>query len=305
MNYFPAHFLFAVLSVIVLSACQPAMRPSATRYEFQSIDTTVSSRGIAIPVTYVHPVITGNETFPLVVMAHGHGGSRNEAGSFTSVAENLAAQGVASIRMDFPGCGDSSESFAKNNLSNMLKDIQASRDFAIGQPQVDRGRIGLFGWSMGGRLALLLSAKDDTYKVIATWAPDASNGAGNMVKFVGGRAAYDELKARAAKEGFAPFTTFWGQDQQLGLQWFTDMEESKPLDAVRDFEGPLLVLYGDLDDVVLPSVSEAAVEAASNSVEVVRHIVKNADHGLGVFSGEPALTEEAVQTTVKFLSQRL
>ena len=184
-------------------------------------------------------------------------------------------------------------------------DIQASRDFAIGQPQVDRDRVGLFGWSMGGRLALLLSAKDDSYKVIGAWTPDASNGAGSMVNFVGGRVAYDELKARAAKEGFAPFTTFWGQDQQLGLQWFTDLEESKPIDAVRNFEGPLLVLYGDLDDVVPPRVAEAVIGAASSSVEVVRHIVKGADHGLGVFSDEPALTEEAVQTTVKFLSQRL
>ena len=41
------------------------------------------------------------------------------------------------------------------------------------------------------------------------------------------------------------------------------------------------------------------------SSEVVRHVVKGADHGLGVFSDEPALTQEAVETTVVFLSARL
>ena len=295
-----ANFMIA-LGILFLAACTP--EPAA--YEFASIDTTVMSRGVGIPVTYIHPVATGDELFPLVVMAHGHGGSRNETGSFIMVAEALAARGVASIRMDFPGCGDSAESFANNNLGNMLKDLRASRDYAVAQPQVDSSSVGLFGWSMGGRLAILAAAQDDSYRIIATWAPAATKGAGSMVNFFGGREAYDDYKARAARDGSVPFTTRWGQDQELGLQFFTDMEESAPLDAVRNFEGPLLVLYGDLDDVVLPQVSESLIEAAVKSPEVVRHVVKGADHGLGVFSDEPALTQEAVATTVEFLASRL
>ena len=295
-----ANFMIA-LGILFLAACTP--EPAA--YEFASIDTTVMSRGVGVPVTYVHPVATGDELFPLVVMAHGHGGSRNETGSFIMVAEALAARGVASIRMDFPGCGDSTESFANNNLGNMLKDIEASRDYAVEQPQVDSSRVGLFGWSMGGRLVILAAAQDDSYRIIATWAPAATTGAGSMVKFLGGPDAYEDHKARAARDGSVPFTTIWGQDQELGLKFFTDMEESTPLDVVRNFEGPLLVLYGDLDDVVLPQVSESLIEAAVNSSEVVRHVVKGADHGLGVFSDEPALTQEAVATTVEFLASRL
>ena len=114
-----------------------------------------------------------------------------------------------------------------------------------------------------------------------------------------------DLKARAASEGFALFTTRWGQEQQLGLQFFTDMEESRPLDRAGDIKAPLLVLYGDLDDVVLPSVSESVVAGAINSPEVVRHIVKGADHGLGLYSDDFSLSEDAVRTTVEFLSQRL
>ena len=67
----------------------------------------------------------------------------------------------------------------------------------------------------------------------------------------------------------------------------------------------MLVLYGDLDDIVLPSVSEAVIAAATMSPEVLRHVVKGADHGLGLYNNEPALTEEAVRTTVDFLNQRL
>ena len=290
------------LALVFIVACQPATN---NEYEFQSVETTVSSRGVDIPVTYVHPVAAGDELFPLLVMAHGHGGTRNEAGGFTSVAENLAALGIASIRMDFPGCGDSTEPFTQNNLSNMLADIQASRDFAIGQANIDKNRVGLHGFSMGGRLAFMLSAIDISYTVISTWAPAGSNDPGSVVEFLGGRAKYDELKAQAAAEGFAPFTTFWGQDQELSLQWFTDNEESRSLDAIGTFTGPLLVLHGDLDEVVLPEVGEAVVAAAANSSEVVHHVVKGAGHGLGLFNDKPELTKEAVGATVAFLAERL
>ncbi|MDX1404941.1 MAG: alpha/beta fold hydrolase [Woeseiaceae bacterium] len=286
-----------------LASCEPAHQPDAP--EFLSIDTTVESRGVAVPVTYVHPLAEGDETFPLVVIAHGHGGSRNESGAFRWVAEELAARGVASIRMDFPGCGDSSESFANNNLSNMLKDIEASRDYAVRQPNIDPDRVGLFGWSMGGRLAILAAEQDDTYKAIATWAPAAQDGASSMVNFLGGPDAYQAFKARAERDGSVPFTTRWGQDQELGYRFFTDMEQSAPLESVTAFEGPLLVLYGDRDDVVLPEVSDALVEAAVNSEVVVRYVIQGADHGLGVFSDEPHYTKEAVDTTVSFLATHL
>ncbi len=299
-----AYFLFS-LGIIFLVACQPAAQSSADSYAFASTETTVTSRDVAVPVTYVHPVATDGEKFPLVVLVHGHGGTRDEAGGFTRVAEGLAALGIASIRMDFPGCGDSVESFANNNLSNMRQDIEASRDYALSQASIDQERIGILGFSMGGRLAFMTAASDKSYKVMVTWAPGASNGAGSMVGFVGGSAAYDAMKAQAASEGFVPFTTSWGQDQKLGLQFFTDLEESRPLEAVSQFEGPLLVLYGDQDDVVLPSVSEAVIAAATNSREVLRHVIEGADHGLGLFTDEYAYSEEAVTTTVEFFGARL
>ena len=282
--------------LFVLAGCQ---------YEVASIDTTVRSRDVDVPVTYTHPVTTRATKFPLVVIAHGHGGHRHEQGSFTRVAEELARRGVASIRMDFPGCGDSTESFANNNLSNMLEDMRVSRDFARARSEVDPDRTGLFGWSMGGRLAVLTAAADESYSVVATWAPGVTNGAGSMIDFVGGPDAYAEMKAIAATDGFVPFTTSWGQDQQLGLRFFTDLEESAPLDAIKSYTGPLLVLYGDQDDVVLPEVAEALVSAATSSSEVVRHVIEGADHGLGVFSNEPDYTQEAVMTTVEFLADRL
>lgn len=295
----------AIFSLYVISACQHIDEQHVTAYDYQSAELTVSSRGVSVPVSFVTPIASTDEKFPLVVMAHGHAGTRHEAGGFTRVAEGLAARGIASIRMDFPGCGDSTEPFTNNNLNNMLKDIQASRDFAVAQPHIDGTRVGLLGFSMGGRLALMLSSEGTNYQIIATWAPAGSNGADAEYGLMGGRAAYGLLKSQAARQGFAPITTPWGRDLQLGLQWFTDIETSTPLDAIALFKGPVLVLYGDLDDIVTPRISEQVISAATNSIEVVRHVIKGAGHGLGLFNGNTAATDEAVSTTVDFFSQRL
>ena len=93
------------------------------------------------------------------------------------VAEALAKEGIASIRMDFPGCGDSTEPFTNNNLTNMLADLQAGREYAVANAAIDPERIGLLGYSMGGRLVSLLSEIDPTYKAMTVWAPAVSNGA--------------------------------------------------------------------------------------------------------------------------------
>ena len=102
----------------MLAACgaEPSVRaPVVETYEFPVPEGTwvqeamIPSRGVSIPATMVIPPRKPEQALPLVLLLHGHGGTREEAGAFTRVAAELAARGIASIRMDFPGCGDSTE----------------------------------------------------------------------------------------------------------------------------------------------------------------------------------------------------
>ncbi len=303
LRVFSTILLFAGL--IVSSACSPDRSAVATISQFQSVDTTIQSRGVAVPVTFVVPVSDEPRKFPIVIMAHGHGGSREEAGGFRLVAESLAKRGVASIRIDFPGCGDSSESFTNNNLSNMLLDLQSARGFARSRTDVDNERAGLLGYSMGGRLVALLSEIDPSYKAMVTWAPAASNGAGREISDLGGPDVYYALKQQAQETGSAEYTTRWGTQLQLGYRWFTDIEESMPLDALAKFAGPLLVVYGDQDEAVPALISESAANAAQNSSEVVSLAIPTARHGLGFYTDRPEVAAQVVDATVEFLAERL
>jgi dienelactone hydrolase len=297
--------MIVACSMLTLAACTGDRQSGPVDRDFISMDLTVLSRGVAVPATIVAPVTRPGEKAPLVVMAHGHGGSRDEAGGFRRVAEALAGTGVASIRIDFPGCGDSTEPFTENNLTNMLLDLEAARVFAGAQPDIDDARVGILGYSMGGRLAVMLAQRDPDYQVMVTWAPSVADGNRREVASLGGPEAYRALKQRAQETGVAEYTTRWGTSLQLGPRWFTDVEESSPLRSLSEYRGALLVLYGDQDDVVPPATAEAAIAAATSSREVVSHVVPGAEHGLGFYTNRPEIAAEVVDATVAFLAQRL
>ncbi len=260
----------------------------------------IASRDVQIPITLTAPA-EASEAMPLVVMLHGHGGDKNEAGGFTQVAERLADAGVASVRMDFAGCGDSTESFRNNRLSTMLADARSARDYALDNLPIDTTRMALVGYSMGGRLAITLAEEDPRFHTLALWAPSANTGTDGLAEFFGGDEALAAAVATANAEGFTAFTTPWGDEQELGAGWFEDMAASEPSALIEDYNGSVFVLYGDKDTVVKPAEAEMVVTEAAHAYSSWSYVVEGADHGLGLFSEEPELTELAVTKTVDAL----
>jgi len=268
------------------------------------IETPVQSRGIEIPATFVLPAPEAGDAVPLVVMAHGHGGTRDESGAFTQVAEALAERGIASVRVDFSGCGESTEPFTENYLTNMLADVRASREFAIQHPRINPDRVAILGYSMGGRLAML-ATEQDSYSAVALWTPVASDGFESMIDYVGGPESYDRLRREAKSVGAAVFETPWGAEQHLNLKWFTDLEETQPLAAIHKYEGALLVVYGNKDEAIHPRYSKAALTNAVRSRPKIGHVVDGGGHGLGFYDNKPAMANSVVRTTARFLEENL
>ena len=65
------------------------------------------------------------EELPLVVLCHGFTGNRQGDGHFAPLAEDLAAHGIATVRLDFAGCGDSTEPYANYTLANMAAGVDS------------------------------------------------------------------------------------------------------------------------------------------------------------------------------------
>jgi dipeptidyl aminopeptidase/acylaminoacyl peptidase len=286
-----------LLLISILIAAMPAHAAES--------DLWIESRGVNIPITLAMPDEIGDKGVPLIVLAHGHGGTREENGGFSELASMLADNGIASVRMDFPGCGESTEAFVHNNITNMLQDIDASLEFAITQPGIDLGRLGILGYSMGGRLAMLAMGDEPAYRAAVLWAPVAMDGAKPMFEFFGGEEQYESLRSQALRNESVPFTTAWGQEQQLGEEFFDDLERSEALSAISRYKGHLLVLHGAADTVVDQDNGRLASQAALSTASAELHIIRSAGHDLGFHASDPETRALVLERTVSFFRKIL
>jgi dipeptidyl aminopeptidase/acylaminoacyl peptidase len=264
------------------------------------ISITNGARGV--PATVVVP--DGDGPFPAVVINHGHGGGRQEGGGFERLAKALADAGILSIRMDFPGSGDSTEPFTEGYLSNMISDSNASLSHLLANYPADPERLGILGYSMGGRIALTIAAgADNPYKAVGLLAPSSDPGKGLLLYFAGSEAEYERLYAEASGDkGYADYTTQWGQVQQLSKRWFDELLASSPNDGIAAYTGPMLIVHGDKDDVIkMPEVE--ALAAAYPAAAVVT--VPEADHGYGFYSDQPDVSAAVEGAFATFFSENL
>ncbi len=285
--------LFA--AALALSAVSVAQAQTAE-------DISVTNGDRAVPATVVIP--EGEGPFPAVVMNHGHGGGRNEGGGFARLADALAEAGIATIRMDFAGVGDSKAPWTDQSLSSMVSDSNASLAYLLANYPVDPDRVGILGYSMGGRVALTIAqSPDSTYKAVGLLAPSANPGEGLITLLAGGEAEAETLYAQAQGEkGYADYTTQYGQQQQLSLAWFDEMRASSPLDGIDAYQGPMLVVHGDKDEVIPPAQNEAVV-AAYPTASIL--LVPEADHGYGFYSDQPEVSSAVEDAFADFFSENL
>lgn len=258
-----------------------------------------------IPATIQLPAKSARgEELPLVVLCHGFTGNRQGDGHFAPLAEDLAAHGIATVRLDFAGCGDSTEPYANYTLANMAADV----DSVIGYMQATygTGKTALVGHSMGGRLASLYPQLGQ-YPVtaLALWSP--ANGTGLQgLEFlsIDNFAAVEELAARADAEGSV---AAWGVE--LSAAYIDGMRDSDPNAALQESGLPVLLTYSG-NERILSDTTQTETKAAVESLpdgQVVLNPFVNGDHNYT--SEDPAtntqLDADLRQVTVDFLTSHL
>ena len=258
-----------------------------------------------IPATIQLPAKSARgEELPLVVLCHGFTGNRQGDGHFAPLAEDLAAHGIATVRLDFAGCGDSTEPYANYMLANMAADV----DSVIGYMQATygTGKTALVGHSMGGRLASLYPQLGQ-YPVtaLALWSP--ANGTGLQgLEFlsIDNFAAVEELAARADAEGSV---AAWGVE--LSAAYIDGMRDSDPNAALQESGLPVLLTYSG-NERILSDTTQTETKAAVESLpdgQVVLDPFVNGDHNYT--SEDPAtntqLDADLRQVTVDFLTSHL
>ncbi len=246
------------------------------------------------------PAIVGMPTGDVkggVVMLHGTGSTKNEAGDGYKVACPILGEeyGLATIRIDFMGNGDSTASYTDYNYATAVADAMAARDYLAGL--LPEGALfGVMGWSQGGTDALLAAGENpSSFASIVTWAgaPDLSD----MLS--------DEDYEMAKTEGYFVMPFDWRDSLNVGLQWCEDVKNVDVLEVFSAFEGPVLAIAGEEDTTVDPAWADKIVAASSNEASEI-YLIPGMDHTFNVFSGEDfASLKDAAGATGAFFAKTL
>lgn len=264
-----------------------------TLYEEETV--LVDSTSGDYQISAILTVPTTDEKVPLVVMNHGFGGYKDEGNGFVYISRMLAEKGIASIRMDFAGTGDDTRDFTDYTLTSAASDANDCVDYAIENANIDDTKLGIFGYSNGGRIATLMCGMDaQRYQVRVLLAPavfsDSTDDEANLAECQ--ETGYREM------EWFGNTLKVSGDYYESVIDFANNLEEYEQVDI------PTLVIRGD-NDAMIPEETVTDFVAATDS-NLLR--IAGADHGYGFYADDEAgyeTMDTVAGTTASFFAQYL
>jgi alpha/beta superfamily hydrolase len=221
---------------------------------------------------------------PGLIMCHGFTGHKAETHRlFVDAARDFCEHGLAALRFDFRGLGDSAGEFREMTVSREITDARAAFDFLASRSEVNPGRLGVLGLSLGGCVAACLAGRESRARALVLWGPVAHA---------------THLFERLAPE-FGSDLVVDMQGWALGRALLDDLPNIDPLKEIEGYSGPSLVVHGTADESVPPSEGSDYRIALGGRCRL--HHVAGADH---VFSSLPWKTE-AIEVSREFLVDAL
>lgn len=261
--------------MLVLVLCIASVAVAETPGYVETV-VSIDAGDHEIPATVCMPTAEG--VYPAVVMLHGTGSNRDEAGGGYAYAAPVLAEeyGVATIRIDFMGNGDSTADYTGYTFESAVADAVAAAEYMAALENIDGDHIGVMGWSQGGTDALLAAGQHpEIFKSVVTWAgaPDLS------------LLLTDEDYAEAQEQGYFTMEFDWREPLNVSLQWCEDVKNVDVLDVFSAFEGPVMAIHGTEDTTVDPDWSNKIV-AVSNHEMSGPYFIQGMDHTFNVFTEE-------------------
>ena len=131
---------FAVCGIV---CAWKSARPRNMGGEMTSQERTVTLEG-GIQGIVLEP--EADSPLPAVLMLHGFGSQKDEVGNmYQRLAAALGEQGIASLRIDFRGWGESAGKMEESTVQSQIDDAATAYEYLKGLDFVDPARIGVVG----------------------------------------------------------------------------------------------------------------------------------------------------------------
>jgi uncharacterized protein len=224
---------------------------------------------------------------PGVVFFHGFTGDRMESHwIFVKCARALERAGMAALRFDFFGSGESDGEFREVTLQSEIADAKSAMEFFRKQKGIDAGRVGLCGLSLGGAVAAAV-AKSSRARALVLWSALAHPKELRRLA---------ELNSRPLPNDSREYNS-----HEVSALFLQNVEKVRPLEALRRFTAPTLIIHPEKDEH-LPLYHPQDFFQASGAEIKEKVIIPGADHTFTSIAWEREVITRSVAWFSKYLA---
>jgi uncharacterized protein len=252
---------------------------------YTAVDVTVPGPGgITLGGTLTLPA--GKGPFPAVVTITGSGSQdRDEyiplAGGyrpFRQIADTLARRGIAVLRVDDRGVGESSG--GPGTSADYAQDVEAELRFLAARPDIDARHLALLGHSEGGLIAPMVAVQDTLVKAIVLLAGPAETGA-EIIRYQQHQAIDGDATILPSSRDSAYRAAQVALDSLARTSpWVRYFLSYDPIPTAMKVRVPALILEGANDHQVTPVQAEMLARAmrSGGDRDVTEHLFPGLDH---------------------------
>ncbi len=188
-----------------------------------------------------------------------------------NITEALAQEGIATLRFDFTGLGESEGDFADTHFSSNVDDLVAAAEFLAAEHQ---GPQILIGHSLGGAAVLQAAARIASSRAVATIGAPCDPG--HVAHLLGDKKALIEAEGEAE-------VTLAGRSFRVRKSFLDDLQEQRMHEVIHAMRKPLLILHSPRDTTVdignAAGIFQAAMHPKSFiSLDDADHLLSREEH---------------------------
>ena len=243
----------------------------------------------------------GDGRFPAVILCHGTASQKNEVGDmFIALAAKLETRGIASIRFDFAGCGDSEADQRDLTFYGEVSDTQKIYQYLQKHQSIDSDSIGILGFSQGARvMAEFLGRCTGHINAAVSLSGACHNGKGVFSGW------FEQYYAELEANGYAEIPMSWREDLILSKTWFDEIKESQPMKQLETYTGHLLAIAGTDDELVPYHHGHEIIQACKEAKVRDLKIIKDADHIFNCLDSEGSQAAYVLECTSNWINQHI
>ncbi len=221
---------------------------------------------------------------------------------FRQIADTLSRRGIAVLRMDDRGFGES-QGDLKGTSADFADDIRAAVRYLRSRQDIDGARIALLGHSEGGMIAPMVAATDPHLRGIILMAGPGRSGRFILHYQLSALIENDTSLTAAARDSALKRVDAKIDSAAAASPWTRFFVDYDPLPTARKVRVPVLILQGATDHQVFPDQAPLLARAfrAGGDHDVTLKVFPNLNH---LFVPDPSGLPEGYTRLPSFQVER-